>query len=64
MSAYAVHAPKDDKSPQEIYIEKYSSLAVEEMYRSGIPAPAYGRFIQIPLHEGEAVRSAADWIEE
>jgi LysM repeat protein len=38
MSAYAVHAPKDDKSPQEIYIEKYSSLAVEEMYRSGIPA--------------------------
>ena len=37
-SAYALHAPKADKSPQEIYIEKYSSLAVEEMYRSGIPA--------------------------
>lgn len=37
-SAYALHAPKADKSPQDIYIEKYSSLAVEEMYRSGIPA--------------------------
>ena len=38
MSAYAVHVPEADKSPQEIYIEKYSALAVEEMYRSGIPA--------------------------
>lgn len=27
-----------EKSPQEIYIEKYSSLAVAEMYRSGVPA--------------------------
>ncbi len=27
-----------EKSPQEKYIEKYSALAVEEMYRSGIPA--------------------------
>ena len=26
------------KSPQEIYIEKYSALAVAEMYRSGVPA--------------------------
>ena len=26
------------KSPQEIYIEKYSALAVSEMYRSGVPA--------------------------
>ncbi|MBQ2111897.1 MAG: glucosaminidase domain-containing protein [Bacteroidales bacterium] len=31
---YAVN----DKSPQERYIERYSALAVEEMYRSGIPA--------------------------
>ncbi len=38
MSAYAVHVPEADKSPQEKYIEKYSALAVEEMYRSGIPA--------------------------
>ena len=36
--AYGVSVPKEDKSPQKIYIEKYSSLAVEEMYRSGIPA--------------------------
>lgn len=27
-----------DKSPQETYIEKYSALAVAEMYRSGVPA--------------------------
>lgn len=40
--AMAVNAavPGDDsvKSPQSIYIERYSSLAVEEMYRSGVPA--------------------------
>lgn len=35
-SALPVCAP--DRTPQEIYIEKYSSLAVEEMYRSGVPA--------------------------
>ena len=35
MAVYAVPA---DKSPQEIYIEKYSALAVAEMYRSGVPA--------------------------
>lgn len=27
-----------DKSPQAVYIERYSALAVEEMYRSGVPA--------------------------
>lgn len=27
-----------EKSPQEIYIEQFATLAVEEMYRSGIPA--------------------------
>ncbi|MBE6214671.1 MAG: LysM peptidoglycan-binding domain-containing protein [Bacteroidales bacterium] len=27
-----------DKTPQEAYIEKYSAIAVMEMYRSGIPA--------------------------
>ena len=26
------------RSHQEIYIEKYASIAVEEMYRSGVPA--------------------------
>ena len=25
-------------TPQQSYIEKYSSLAVEEMYRTGVPA--------------------------
>ena len=38
VSSYGVTVPKEGKSPQLIYIEKYSSLAVEEMYRSGIPA--------------------------
>lgn len=37
-AASAAHAPRTERSPQEIYIEQYSSLAVEEMYRSGIPA--------------------------
>ena len=27
-----------DKSPQKTYIEQFASLAVEEMYRSGVPA--------------------------
>ena len=35
MSAYAQH---NQKSPQEIYIEQFATLAVEEMYRSGVPA--------------------------
>lgn len=38
--------------------------AHQRIYQSGIPAPVYERFIQIPLHEGEAVRPMADWIEE
>ena len=38
--------------------------AHRRIYRSGIPPRAYERFIQIPLHEGEAVRAATDWIEE
>lgn len=33
----AFRAPAE-KSPQEAYIEKYSALAVAEMYRSGVPA--------------------------
>ncbi len=35
LSAYAQH---NQKSPQEIYIEQFATLAVEEMYRSGVPA--------------------------
>ena len=35
LSAYAQH---NQKSPQEIYIEQVATLAVEEMYRSGVPA--------------------------
>lgn len=34
----AAAGPKTGKSPQTVYIEKFSSLAVEEMYRSGVPA--------------------------
>ena len=30
--------PSADKSPQTRYVEKYSLLAVDEMYRSGVPA--------------------------
>ena len=40
-SAVAISASlsaNPDRSPQERYIERYSSLAVEEMYRSGVPA--------------------------
>ena len=35
LSSYAQH---NQKSPQEIYIEQFATLAVEEMYRSGVPA--------------------------
>ena len=35
LAAYAQH---NQKSPQEIYIEQFATLAVEEMYRSGVPA--------------------------
>lgn len=38
LTSFAVQTPKPDKSPQEIYIEQFSGLAVEEMYRSGVPA--------------------------
>ena len=38
--------------------------AHQRIYRSGIPAPAYERFIQIPLREGEAVRVPTEWKEE
>ena len=38
LSVTVSKAPKNGKSPQEIYIEQYASLAVEEMYRSGVPA--------------------------
>ena len=34
----ASQSPAPDKTPQEIYIEQFAGLAVEEMYRSGIPA--------------------------
>ena len=37
LAAMAFRAPAE-KSPQELYIEKYAPLAVSEMYRSGIPA--------------------------
>lgn len=37
-SVSAEPTPKNKKSPQEIYIEQFASLAVEEMYRSGVPA--------------------------
>ncbi len=36
--ATAVAGPDSGKSPQTLYIERYAELAVEEMYRSGIPA--------------------------
>lgn len=38
LSATASQAPGPGKSPQQIYIDHYATLAVEEMYRSGIPA--------------------------
>ncbi|MBR5835323.1 MAG: glucosaminidase domain-containing protein [Bacteroidales bacterium] len=38
LTVSASQAPKNEKSPQEIYIEQFATLAVEEMYRSGVPA--------------------------
>lgn len=38
MMASAALRANPDKSPQEAYIERFSALAVEEMYRSGVPA--------------------------
>ena len=34
----ASHGPAPEKTPQIVYIEQFATLAVEEMYRSGIPA--------------------------
>ena len=49
---------KGDNAPEDIL------AAHQRIYRGGLPSAAYERFIQIPLREGEAVRPAADWIEE
>ena len=38
LSASSVPAAKGGRSPQEIYIDQFASLAVEEMYRTGVPA--------------------------
>ncbi len=38
LSASVSMAAKEEKTPQEIYIEQFATLAVEEMYRSGVPA--------------------------
>lgn len=38
LSTSVSSAPRNGKSPQEIYIEQFADLAVEEMYRSGVPA--------------------------
>lgn len=38
LTASASLPPDSQKSPQEKYIEQFASLAVEEMYRSGVPA--------------------------
>ena len=47
-----------DVSPEELV------NAHQRIYQSGIPKPAYDRFIQIPLHEGEEVRVPTEWNEE
>ena len=36
LTAFA--APTSEKTPQQKYVDKYSALAVDEMYRSGVPA--------------------------
>lgn len=38
ISATASPASGPEKSPQQVYIDQFATLAVEEMYRSGIPA--------------------------
>lgn len=38
LTVSASQVPKSDRSPQEIYVEQFATLAVEEMYRSGVPA--------------------------
>lgn len=47
-----------DVTPEELL------SAHRRIYQSGIPKPAYDRFIQIPLHEGEQVRVPTEWNEE
>jgi len=49
---------RGENTPEEIL------AAHQRIYRGGLPAAAYERFIQIPLREGEAVRPATDWVEE
>ena len=36
--ALTASVPETRKSPQLIYVERYAEIAVEEMYRSGVPA--------------------------
>ncbi len=38
LTVSASQTPAPEKTPQVIYIEQFATLAVEEMYRSGIPA--------------------------
>lgn len=38
LTVSASQVPKSDRSPQEIYVDRFAPLAVEEMYRSGVPA--------------------------
>lgn len=38
LTAFAEPLPSEKQTPQEIYIEQFATLAVEEMYRSGVPA--------------------------
>lgn len=38
MTSAAFPADSPDKTPQVVYIEQFATLAVEEMYRSGVPA--------------------------
>lgn len=38
LTVSASQVPKSDRSPQEIYVSQFATLAVEEMYRSGVPA--------------------------
>ena len=38
LSATVIGNPAPGKSPQRVYIDQFASLAVEEMYRSGVPA--------------------------
>lgn len=38
LSAVSVISAEGEKSPQERYVERYAGMAVQEMYRSGVPA--------------------------